>query len=231
MVREFSDTYLKKLGVRDLLEKGLAPLQAAIYAGFDGDSTLSDMGLEIVSLRISTLTPSSELSRALQAPTFESLQQQADEATFSRRALAVEKERAIAENELANQVELASRKQDLIAREDENARSEAQAKAAAQKIGVEAEAKAKIVAAEAEASRIRAVEQAAADMEAARIRAYSSVAPGILYAMAAQEFASKLEKIDNLTVSPEMLAGLAAQVKSMVGASGGVKAVEVQAEQ
>ncbi|PIE12482.1 MAG: band 7 protein, partial [Rhodobacterales bacterium] len=32
--------------------------------------------------------------------------QKADEATFSRRALAVDKERAIAENELQNQIEL-----------------------------------------------------------------------------------------------------------------------------
>lgn len=220
LVREFADTYLKKLGVRDLLENGLAPLQAAINAGFDGDPTLNQMGLEIVSVRVSALTPSSELSRALQAPTFESLQQKADEATFSRRALAVEKERAIAENELSNQVELATRKQDLIAREDANGRAEAAAMAAAQKIVVDADASAKIVAGEAEASRIRAVEQATADMEAARMEAYSATPPAVLYAMAAQEFAGKLEKIDNLTVSPDMLAGLMSQVKALVGPQG-----------
>lgn len=58
------------------------------------------MGLEIVPIRVAALAPNPELSRALQAPTFESLQQKADEATFSRRALAVDAERAIAENEL-----------------------------------------------------------------------------------------------------------------------------------
>ena len=55
------------------------------------------MGLEVVTVRVADVSPSAELKRALQTPTFERLQQQADEATFERRALAVEKERAIAE--------------------------------------------------------------------------------------------------------------------------------------
>ena len=46
----------------------------------------------------------------------------ADEATFPRRALAVEKERAIAENELANRIELARREEELVARDGANAR-------------------------------------------------------------------------------------------------------------
>ncbi|MEL6588266.1 MAG: hypothetical protein AAFY65_05075 [Pseudomonadota bacterium] len=76
------------------------------------------IGLAPVSLRIAALAPSPEVSRALEGPTFGRLQQKADEAMFARRALAVEKARAIAENELANQVELA-------ARQGENARAEA----------------------------------------------------------------------------------------------------------
>ncbi len=216
LVREFADTYLKDKGVRDLLEAGLAPVQAAIADGFERDPTLDVMGLEVVSIRVAALSPSSELSRALQAPTFESLQQKADEATFSRRALAVDKERAIAENELQNQIELAARRKDLIAREDANARSEAEAKAAAKQILVAADAEAKVVASEAEASRIRAVEQAAADMEKARMDAIANVPPAVMFALAAQQFAGKLEKVDSLTVSPDMLAGLVSQAKQLM---------------
>lgn len=216
LVREFADTYLKDKGVRELLEAGLAPVQAAIDAGFKSDPTLDAMGLEVVSIRVSALSPSSELYRALQAPTFESLQQKADEATFSRRALAVDKERAIAENELQNQIELASRRKDLIAREDANARSEAEAKAAAKQILVAADAEAKIVSAEAEARRIRAVEQAAADMEKARMDAIANVPPAVMFALAAQEFAGKLQKIDSLNVSPDMLAGIVQQAKLLM---------------
>ncbi|MEM9582163.1 MAG: SPFH domain-containing protein [Pseudomonadota bacterium] len=216
LVREFADAYLKDKGVRDLLEAGLSPVQAAISAGFEADPTLDGMGLEVVSIRVSALSPSSELYRALQAPTFESLQQKADEATFSRRALAVDKERAIAENELQNQIELASRRKDLIAREDANARSEAEAKAGAKRIMAEADSAAKIVGAEAEAKRIRAVEQAAADMEKARMEAIVSVPPAVMFALAAQEFAGKLEKIDSLTVSPDMLSGIVQQAKVLM---------------
>lgn len=216
LVREFADAYLKDKAVRDVLEAGLSPVQAALAAGFGADPTLDGMGLEVVSIRVSALSPSSELSRALQAPTFESLQQKADEATFSRRALAVDKERAIAENELQNQIELAARRKDLIAREDANGRSEAEALAAANRIAVEAEAASKIVRAEAEAKRIRAVEQAAADMEKARMAAIADVPPAVMFALAAQEFAGKLEKIDSLNVSPDMLAGIVQQAKLLM---------------
>jgi len=217
LVREFADAYLKDKGVRAVLEAGLSPVQAVISAGFAQDPTLEAMGLEVVGIRVSAVSPSSELSRALQAPTFESLQQKADEATFSRRALAVDKERAIAENELQNKIELAARRKDLIAREDANARSEAEAKVAAERIVVEASSAAKIIGAEAEAKRIRAVEQAAADMEKARMEAVAGVPPAVMFAQAAQTFASKLQKIDSVTVSPDMLAGLVQQAKGVLG--------------
>lgn len=219
LAREFADSHLKASGVRDLLEQGVARLQAALLAGFAGDPTLPGMGIEIVSIRVAALTPTSELARALQAPTFESLQQKSDEATFARRALAVEKERAIAENELGNQIELATRRRDLIAREDENARSEAAAAAAARQIAVEAEALAATTAADAESRRIRLVDQARTDMERARMEIYGTLPPAVLLALAAQEFAGKLDRIDNLTITPDMLAGVMAQVKGLIDRS------------
>ncbi len=215
LARQFSDNYLKALGVRAVLEAGLAPMQAVLNQGFAEDPTAENMGLEVISVRVSALSPSSELARALQAPTFEALQQQSDEATFARRALAVEKERAIAENELNNQTELAARKADLIAREDANARAEAEALSAAEMITAEGAAQSKVISAEAEATRIRAVEQAEADMEKARMAALAQVDAAALYALAAREFAGKLEHIDSITVTPDMLAGLVQQVRSL----------------
>src|SRR3546814_16416725 len=93
---------------------------------WSSDVCSSDLiGLAIVAVRLNNLAPSSELERALQTPTFEALQQKADEAMFERRALAVDKERAIAENELGNKTELARREKQLIAEESENARNRA----------------------------------------------------------------------------------------------------------
>ena len=177
LARQFANAYLKRHGVRDLLEGGTAPLQAAIGSALLADETLAGMGLAIVGVAVADLRPSVELARALQAPTFESLQQQADEASFARRALAVEKERAIAENELGNRIELAARQQELIAREAENQHAEAEAEAAARLIG-----------AEAQAARIRAVDQAKADMERERVAVYADLPPPVLMALAAREF-------------------------------------------
>lgn len=218
LAREFADSYIKGLGVRAVLESGLSPLQAALNLGLVQNETLGDMGLSVITARVAALRPSSELARALQAPTFESLQQKADEATFARRALAVDKERAIAENELANQIELASRRAELIARMDENARSEAEASAAAERIATEAEAANAVTRAEAEAARIRLVETAAVAAERDRMAVLAGLPVGALYALAAREFAAKLERVDSLTVSPDMISGLINQVRALTTA-------------
>jgi regulator of protease activity HflC (stomatin/prohibitin superfamily) len=220
LVREFSDNYIKGLGVRSVLEAGLLPLQSALNFGLGQTETLEDMGLAVIAVRVAALRPSSELARALQAPTFESLQQKADEATFARRALAVDKERAIAENELANQIELAARRGELIARMDKNSRSEAEAKAAAERIETEAEAANAVTRAEAEAARIRLVERAAVEAERERMAVLVDMPVGSLYALAAREFATKLDRIDSLTVTPDLLVSVANQIRTLAAGVG-----------
>jgi regulator of protease activity HflC (stomatin/prohibitin superfamily) len=212
--RRFIASYLNGNSVRAILEAGVEPLQTALRVGFQQDTSVTDMGIEIVGVGVDDVAPTSELARALQAPTFESLQQQADEATFSRRALAVEKERAIAENELSTKIELATQQKQLIAREDENARSQAEAMAASMKID-----------ADAEADRIRTIDQAKADMEKERMSVYADLPPAVLFAMAAQEFAGKLQHIDNLTVTPDMLSGVIGQLQNVMGSGSAIKEV------
>jgi regulator of protease activity HflC (stomatin/prohibitin superfamily) len=195
--QQLSTQHLAELDVAGLLAAGVEPLKARMEAGLVGSERLAAMGVEVVAVRVADVSPSSELKRALQTPTFERLQQSADQATFERRALAVEKERAIAENELQSQIELARRQKELIATEDENARNRATGEAAA--LGI---------AADAEARRIRTVEQAQADMEQARLEIYRALPPAVLMGLAARDFAGKLEKIEHLTVTPDMLTSL-----------------------
>ena len=71
-------------------------------------------GSRVVEVRVVALRPEPEVERALQTPTREQVQQEADRATFERRAVAVERERAIAENELTTQIELARREEELV---------------------------------------------------------------------------------------------------------------------
>jgi len=187
--------YLAARPVRDLLDAGPEPLRQRLAAALAAEPALTEIGLAVVAVRLTNLAPTTELERALQTPTFEALQQKADQATFERRALAVEKERAIAENELATRTELARREKLLIAEEADNARTRATATAEAAGI-----------AADAEAGRIRTVEGACAEAEAQRVATYRDLPPGVLMGLAARELAGKLDRIEHLNVTPDLLA-------------------------
>jgi regulator of protease activity HflC (stomatin/prohibitin superfamily) len=204
-----NQTVLQFLGsapVRALLDAGPEALRAQVQAALGTEPSLAEIGIAVVSVRLTNLAPSSELERALQTPTYEALQQKADEATFARRAVAVEKERAIAENELATRTELARREALLIAEEAQNARNRAQARAEAE--GIEAGA---------EAERIRVVDGARTEAERARVAIYRDVAPGTLLGLAAQSLAGKLDTIEHVNVTPDLLATLLGEVRRPSG--------------
>lgn len=194
--------YLMEQPVRALLDAGLEPLRACVEAALVNAPALAEIGIEIITVRLASLSPSSELERALQTPTFEALQQKADEATFERRALAVDKERAIAENELANRTELARRESLLIAEQAGNDRARAVAAADAGQ-----------VAADAEAARIRTVEGAQAEAEHERIAIYRDLPGQVLFGLAARELAGKLDGIEHLNVTPDLLAALVGEFR------------------
>ena len=200
--------YLAEGAVADLLGAGLEPPRLRLAEALAGDASLTEMGVAVMAVRLTSIAPSSELERALQAPTFESLQQKADQATFARRALAVDKERAIAENELANKVELARRETGLIAQEAENAGNRARGVAEARQIE-----------AAAEAERIRALEGARAETEKARLAIYRDLPPAVLYGLAARELAGKLTKIDHVNVTPDLLASLLGEIRAAAPAA------------
>ncbi len=90
--------YIASKDIRQLITDGPEDIQIAIEQGFAAEDVFEEMGLGVVSLGIKEIRPVAELEKAMQTPTRKSIQQNADEATFQRRALAVEKERAIAEN-------------------------------------------------------------------------------------------------------------------------------------
>jgi regulator of protease activity HflC (stomatin/prohibitin superfamily) len=195
MSQQLATQYFAQASLHDLLDAGIEPLRARLEQGLGATERLTAMGLEIAAIRLAAISPTAELERALQTPTFEGLQQKADQAVFERRALAVEKERAIAENELHNKTELARRESELIAQEATNARNRAEGTREAMQ-----------VAAQGEATRIRTVEQANAEMEQMRIAIYRDLSSHVLLGLAARELAGKLTRIDHLNVTPDLLA-------------------------
>jgi hypothetical protein len=163
-------------------------------------------------VRIESVKPDPEVERALEAPTRERIQEEADEATFRRRAQAVDKERAIQENEMQNQIELAKREQQLIDQRGQNARKEATEKAQAARIDSEAQAGRARLASDAQADGIRAVEGARMTLEKDRLEAYRTMPAAVLAGLAAQELAGKLQRIDHLNITPELLGPLLANL-------------------
>ncbi len=96
------------------LVDGVASVRERIAGGLGAEPRLPATGIEVVAVRVVALRPEPEVERALRTPAREQIQQEADKATYERRAVAVERERAIAENELASQIELARREEQLV---------------------------------------------------------------------------------------------------------------------
>ncbi len=158
------------------------------------------------------LRPEPEVEKALRTPAREQVQQDADRATYQRRALAVQRERAIAENELQNQIELARREEQLIAQRGANARHQAEDAAAAGRIEAAAQADREQRLAEARAAGTRALGEAKAAGEAARVSAYRDLSQASLLALAAMDLAGGLPQIGTLVLAPDLLTPLLAKL-------------------
>ncbi len=191
--------------VLDLTQMLAGPYATAMLAD---DTRLTDLGIEIVGVRFSLLRAEPDVERALQTPAREAIQQEADKATFERRAVAVEREAAIGQNELANQIDLAARAEQLIAQKGTNARREAQEKAAAGAIATAAEAARTTQLAQAQAEADQVVGAAAAETERAKLAAYTGMPRDLLLALAAREAAASLPQIDQLVITPDLLSSL-----------------------
>ena len=131
---------MSSTSLRELVADGVGRLRERIGDGLAAETSLGEMGLAIAFVRVSAVQPSAEVEKALAAPTRERIASDADEAAFARRAAAVEKERAIAENELANKIELARREAMLVEQEGTNGRKRAAEIAAASQITAEGNA-------------------------------------------------------------------------------------------
>ncbi|MER5195458.1 SPFH domain-containing protein [Streptomyces sp. NPDC002755] len=173
---------LARTSLASALMDGVKSVRERVAAGLAAEPRLPATGIEIVAVRVVALRPEPEVERALRTPAREQIQQEADRATYERRAVAVERERTIAENELASKIELARREEQLVEQRGTNTRREAEENAAADKVRAEAEATRSVRLAEAEAARaVKLAEAEAAkqvrlaDAEAQRTERLSQV--------------------------------------------------------
>jgi regulator of protease activity HflC (stomatin/prohibitin superfamily) len=208
LAQQHAAEVMSATSLRDLVADGVNRLRERIGEGLAADAGLAEMGLEIASVRVSAVQPSAEVEKALAAPTRERIAADADEAAFARRAAAVDKERAISENELANKVELARRESDLVDQEGANERRKATEMAAAARIAAEGKAEVRKIGAEADAESVRLIEHERNAAESDRIAVYRDLAPAVLKGLAAREFAGKVETIEHLNLTPDLFGTL-----------------------
>lgn len=192
--RRSARAYLASVPLVDAVARGAEAVRAAMDVALRADPEMGAMGLSLVSVNVLRVAPAPEVEKALQTPIRESIQQRADEAVFARRAQAVENERAIKQNELATEIDLARRQEDLIRRAGANRLLDAQQQAEAEQVRAEGEATARRLIAEAEA-----------DAEARRVSIWQAAPTRVILGLAAQEFAGKIERINHLNLSPDLL--------------------------
>jgi regulator of protease activity HflC (stomatin/prohibitin superfamily) len=208
--------YLNGVPLVEAVRGGAQVVQSAIEEALRKEPELEAMGLTVVSVHVVQVSPSAELEKALQTPTREAIQQKADQASFERRALAVEKERAIKENELATEIELARRQDQLIRQQGANQlqqvvqQNEADnARAAAERerrtLAAESGAAETRLLADAEAAARRLTGAADAETEGLRAAAWRDAPARVLLGLALRELGAKVQSIHHLNITPDLL--------------------------
>jgi regulator of protease activity HflC (stomatin/prohibitin superfamily) len=88
-------------------------LVTAIAEALTSSATVTQLGVEVLEVAISSLKAEPEMSKALQAEAREQLLKEADEAIYARRNTAVELERTIRENELQTEIAVAEKEREV----------------------------------------------------------------------------------------------------------------------
>jgi regulator of protease activity HflC (stomatin/prohibitin superfamily) len=198
---------LAGMGLAEALVGGISLVRERMSTGLAADARLASTGITVLAARVAAIRPEADMERALQTPTREQVQAEADKATYARRAIAVERERAIAENELASKIELATREANLVTQEGNNQRRRAEEDAAAAAIAAQAAAQRTTVMANASAEETRTLGAAQAEAESAKLAAYAGVDQSVLTYLGLRELAGQLPNINNLTITPDLLTG------------------------
>ncbi|MEK7415683.1 MAG: SPFH domain-containing protein [Planctomycetota bacterium] len=224
--------YLSAVPVVEAVRAGGEAIRTALAAALRADTEISAMGLQVVDIQVIRVAPSAELEKALQSPTREAIQQKADEAGFSRRANAVEKERVIKENEINTEFELAKRQEQLIEQQGRNklltiereaqaARRQAESAAERQALEAEAYAKQVLVRAKGDAEAHSTLDTQTLTTERERVGLYSAAPSKVVLGFALQKLAGSVENIQHLNITPDLMRDLLHQsLTDGSGASG-----------
>ena len=205
-----------KMPLSEAISGSLDRVGQILEEAFESDERLRATGVAVVDARLMSLRPDEGVESSLRAPLLEQLQAEADRALYERRALAVERESQISENEMQSKLDLARKRADLVDQEGHNARREAEEKAAADAIAVEAEARRITEKAKAYEVDWNTAGRARVDNDAAYIQALAEAGPEVARALALKEMAKNMPSFGNIPITADVLSDL---VAAFTGAS------------
>jgi len=130
LVQEAARTEIQQLHLEEALRRG-ADLAGVLEARLRESQDVKQLGVEVIKIFVTSLRPTPEVSKALEADYRELLLKRADQAIYDRRASAVEQERKIRENELATDIALEREREALVDLKASNLAKEAEAEAKA----------------------------------------------------------------------------------------------------
>jgi regulator of protease activity HflC (stomatin/prohibitin superfamily) len=163
-----------------------ASISAEVHEEVRSRDLLAPLGVELLSLNFTSVSPNPEVGKALEAEYRESLLRRADEAIYARRAAAVEEEGKIKSNELEGEISLARERERLIDLEAANDRKKSQAWGERRELESGFTAR-------------------ASEMELAPYRDFD---PRKLLALAMRDIGNNAGKVGNLNITSDLLADL-----------------------
>lgn len=196
---------IRPLSLRTVLQNPQAIVNG-ILDGLRKSEAVKNLGTQILDLSIIAIRPTPETARALESETREKIQQQADQAIYTRRNAAVEEERRIKESELNTEKAVEQKRREI--RETKMAADIALEEQRTELIDTKVQNDKKDA-----DSKAYALEAALKPVQNTDWRTLLAVAakngdPRFAMSLAFQELAENANKIGQLTLTPDLLQSL-----------------------
>ena len=113
-----TSSFIHQLGLKEAI-RAAKIIETKITEGLSNSQAIKLLGIEILSINILAIKATPEMARALETETRESLQQEADQAIYTRRNFAVEQERKIKESELNTEIAIKEKNKQIAEKQAE----------------------------------------------------------------------------------------------------------------
>lgn len=209
------------------LREGLRTAQEVsklIKKGLVMSDVIQFLGVQILSVEITSITPTPEMAKALETEAHENIQKEADQAIYERRNFAVEQERKIRESELNTEIAVQEKQKEINKKTAELKYEQAQAEQNLRTMKLESDIKAEQKNKELvqiKTENIKKLADAQGYKIAKTLDPYKNIDYHVLMAlsnkgnssadnisMAFRELAERSEKIGTLNITPDLLSSL-----------------------